>query len=183
MIAKVLWQTWLNWCVIKIIYTTSVEQHLRYVLWNWKKVFARVPATQMWLPCVGYKPWTFRLFGLGKSCKPSHLSTKLICMFSYLFGSAATQGKSRRPRQKVLRCSYPSFLIKRLCSWGGSHWSQGKGNSLWNLCLPRFRAGFSPGCSGVHKHEHHFISSLFSQIGSAHHWSSNVTFKIFNQIL
>lgn len=37
MIAKVLWQTWLNRCVIKIIYTTSMEQHLGYVLWNWKR--------------------------------------------------------------------------------------------------------------------------------------------------
>lgn len=115
MIAKVLWQAWLNWCVSKFIYSTSVEQHLWCVLWNWKRSLLESQPRKCCSPCWIQTP-NFGQSGLSKSCKSPHLH-KALCMV-YVFMSAAATGDSRRPGWEALRCSGCPLVSSEGCETG-----------------------------------------------------------------
>lgn len=182
MIAKVLWQTWLNWCAIKIIYTTSVEQHLRYVLWNWKRSLpeCRLPRCGSHTLDTKPEPSDCLLWASPASC-PTYRQRQSASSRVF-FVPAATKRNSRRPRRKVLRCTYSPFLIDAGAPGEALTGVRGKATAL-EIGTRRVSEQELALDVQVHKPEHHLISSPFSQIGSAHHWSSNVTSKIFNQIL
>lgn len=165
MIAKVLWQAWLNWWFTKFIYTAPVEQHLWCVLWKLKRSLLESQPRKCCSPMLDTTPKPLdSLAWASPASHPTYL-TKPLCFWD-LFMTAVFIYDSGRPGWKALRCSSdcPLSSLRRLCHWGGSHWSQGSGNSLWNWCLMHFRAALSPGCLGVQKDKHCFISSVFTNI-------------------
>lgn len=132
MIDKVLWQTWLNWCVIKMIYTPSVEHH-RYGLWKWRGCLQRSQTPRRGSPMSnkGTAPWNYLVWSEGV-CKLSHQPTEMIGISLSLFVPVATKGKGRKPNCTKLRCSYSPFLLKcsQMWPWENAHWSQGEDEPL-----------------------------------------------------
>lgn len=173
MIAKVLWQTWLNWCAIKIIYTTSAEQHLGYALWNWKRSLLESQPPRRGSHVLGANPEPSNcLVWVSPSSCPTYLQRRSAssCIYLYQLSRRETAGDSGG------RClgALISLSSSKGCAAGEvPSGVRGKAFGIGGCRISEQDLALD---IQVHKRKQHFTSSLFSQVGSAHHWGSNVTF-------
>lgn len=167
MIAKVLWQAWLNWCVSKFIYTTSMEQHLWYVLWNWKRSLLESQPCKRCSSMLDTNPKSLDSVVWASPASHPTCLTKPPCIL-YLFMSAAGTGDSRRPGWKALRCMDSPLCSSEGCPLGRLSLESEKRQQPLELVLDGFQStsisGCSPGCLGMQKHQHCFTSSVFTNI-------------------